>query len=90
VLAFVVFGNPGGFLCLCGNICVLLLSIAEACSTLFFQIVSKQQVAHGMKRLCNISDDLSLDTPNAKIIINDFIERLHNEGILENREGLML
>jgi len=64
------------------------------CSLLSFlcsqEIVSKQQVQSGMKRLCEISNDLSLDTPNAKDIIKEFMERLQNEGILESLDAVKL
>jgi programmed cell death protein 4 len=67
---------------------------SSMCSLLCYlssqEIVSKQQIYSGMKRLCDISGDLSLDTPNAKEIILEFIERLHNEGVLVTKEGLAL
>ena len=52
------------------------------------KIISKHQIQNGMKRVRDISGDLSLDTPNAHGIIQEFIDRLHSEGVLDSLDGL--
>jgi len=53
------------------------------------EIISKQQIMAGMKRVCEVAPDLTLDTPNAGQIIEEFVSKLHESGVIESTEGLV-
>jgi hypothetical protein len=46
------------------------------------EIMSKEQVNLGFTRALESADDLSLDIPNAKTLLNEFIQRAIVSGIL--------
>lgn len=59
------------------------VSMSELYNVLVAQeILSKEQANLGFTRALESADDLSLDIPNAKLLINEFIQRATASGIL--------
>lgn len=51
------------------------------------EIMSREQATLGFTRALESSADFSLDIPNAKILIDEFIQRAITDGVLDSKFG---